>query len=296
MKRKFIYICIFSITIILFSLSGCSNKENEQDLKTKANQELEYLSSKIIDIANKLNNIILQDYTMTSEEITLQQESSEQGSQSSGNSSSSGQESKNEQEANSQSQNQENQIKSTKLENASVLTTDENNIDWKQIKSEIEIINEAWGVVIVDLSNLNVDNNEILGFSTTLDKCILSIKDENKNDVLKNVAELYSFIPRLSKNISKDNYNQTIKELKSYLINAYSVIEDEEWQKVEENIARFEESFKKLTNDIETIKNKEYKINKTYVLLKELQNSLNYKDKKLFYIKYKNLMESINNL
>ena len=47
---------------------------------------------------------------------------------------------------------------------------------------------------------------------------------------------------------------------------------------------------------MEYMKDKEYKVNKTYVLIKELQNSLGYKDKKMFYIKYKNLMESINTL
>ena len=49
-------------------------------------------------------------------------------------------------------------------------------------------------------------------------------------------------------------------------------------------------------NDIEYLKNKEYKVNKTYILIKELQNSISYKDKKLFYLKYRNLIESLNNL
>ena len=55
-----------------------------------------------------------------------------------------------------------------------------------------------------------------------------------------------------------------------------------------------EKTFRNITNDMEYIKGKEYKVNRCYVLIKELQNSLSYKDKKLFLIKYKNLMESIN--
>ena len=57
-----------------------------------------------------------------------------------------------------------------------------------------------------------------------------------------------------------------------------------------------ENTFKNLLNDIEYIQDKEYKVNRTYVLIKELQNSLVYKDKKLFLVKYKNLMESVNTL
>ena len=39
---------------------------------------------------------------------------------------------------------------------------------------------------------------------------------------------------------------------------------------------------------------KKYNINKTYILLEELKNSLSKKDTEIFYIKYKNLLEEIN--
>lgn len=182
------------------------------------------------------------------------------------------------------------------MENKSVLETDENNIDWKTIKSEIEIINEAWSVIILDLSNLNIDNNDILEFSSTLDNCILSIKDENKIDTLKNIAKLYSVIPKFERGISAENSTQNIKQVKSYTINAYSLVEQDNWAGIETNMSEAEKTFKNVINDIEYMKDKEYKINKIYVLIKELQNSLSYKDKKLFYVKYKNLMEGINTL
>ena len=57
-----------------------------------------------------------------------------------------------------------------------------------------------------------------------------------------------------------------------------------------------EKTFKNVVNDIEFAKKNEYKINKTYVLIKELQNSLDLQDKEVFYMKYKNLLESINTL
>ena len=48
--------------------------------------------------------------------------------------------------------------------------------------------------------------------------------------------------------------------------------------------------------DLKNNKFNEYKVNKTYILVKELQNSLDLQDKEVFYIKYKNLLESINTL
>ena len=46
----------------------------------------------------------------------------------------------------------------------------------------------------------------------------------------------------------------------------------------------------------EFTKGKEFKVNKIYVLIKELRNSLSQRDKKLFLIKYIDLMENINTL
>ena len=121
----------------------------------------------------------------------------------------------------------------------------------------------------------------------------LSIKDENKVDSLKNAADLYAIIPKLEKAISNED---NIKQVKSYIINAYALVEQENWGEVEKNIIEAENIFKNITSNIEYMKNKEYKVNKTYVLIKELQNSLQYKDKKIFYIKYKDLLENINTL
>ena len=54
--------------------------------------------------------------------------------------------------------------------------------------------------------------------------------------------------------------------------------------------------FMTIMADVEYAKVREYKINQTYVLLKELKQSVNTKDHQLFYMKYKNVMESMNTL
>lgn len=306
-KGNTVYIFLILCILILFCLTGCNNKTNDKDVKSKIVQEIDYLDTKIVSILNKLNNISLQNYTITSEEITLGEESSggasgesNSGGATSGESSSGGDSGGQQEQSNSQSQSsdetQKSNITTAEIEPETVLELDENDIDWTSIKSEIEIINESWSVVILDLSTLNVDNNDILNFSSTLDNCILSIKDENKADSLTNIATLYSFIPKFERTISTSNSEQNIKEVKAYLINAYSIVEQEDWTSIETNISECEKTFKNILNDIEYMKDKEYKVNKTYVLIKELQNSLSNRDKKLFYVKYKNLMESINTL
>ncbi len=306
-KALFLFALIFTIfTIFILILTGCGRKITNEDTKTKTVQELEYLDNKIVSIINKLNNISLENYTITSEEISLGEENlkgkssnSEGGGNSSGGSSSQGGESSGEQkESSSQntagSEAEKNNVITTKMEAKTILDSDERDIDWKTIKREIEIINEAWAVVILDLSSFNIDSEDIFDFSDTLDDSILAIKDENKENTLVNLAKLYSIIPKIEKKIGASNSKDKIKQVKSYIINAYALVEQDKWDVIETNMNEAERDFKNITNDMEYIKGKEYKVNRSYVLIKELQNSLQYRDKKLFYVKYKNLIESIN--
>lgn len=305
-KNKIIFPVLVILSVIVITLSGCNNDTGNEDMKSKIARELDYLDTQIISILNDLNNISLKNYTVTPEEITIGEDGSSGGSSSGGSSSQSGESSEGsaqgseQKQSSSQSQSasdtKESKITIMKMEPENVLSSDENDVDWNSIKNNIQTINESWGVVILDLSNMNVDNNDILNFSSTLDDCILSIKDEKKVDTLTNIAKLYSFIPKFERGISAENSTQNIKQVKSYIINAYSLVEKDEWTAIGTNITECEKTFKDITNDMEYMKDKEYKVNKTYVLIKELQNSLTYKDKKLFYVKYKNVMESINTL
>ena len=76
-------------------------------------------------------------------------------------------------EAENQSNTETNKITTTKMESKTILETNENEIDWKIIKSEIEKVNSSWNVLVLDLSSMNVDNNDILNFSATLNDSIL---------------------------------------------------------------------------------------------------------------------------
>jgi len=286
---SFLILFVF-ITSYIIILTGCNNNISDKDIKSKIEQELDYLDAKIVNIINKLNNISLENYVITSEEISLGE-----GNNSKSSSSQGGESAEAQQESNGQSKiaskTEKSNITSTKMEPKTVLDSSENNIDWKTIKSEIETINEAWAVIILDLSNVNINGDDILNFSSILDECILNIKDENKENALINLAKLYSIIPNFE-DISSSR--QKIKRVKSYIINANSFLEQNDWIAVEKNMVEAEKEFKNLTEDIEYIKEKAYKVNRTYVLIKELQNSLAYKDKKIYLLKYKNLMESIN--
>ena len=258
------------------------------------------MDTHIISIANSLNNISLENYTITSQRVEVEEKSKKSSSGNSGGSQEtgtgqSGQGSSEKSQDNQDSQ-KNNNINTTKMETNSVLDASKSDIDWNSIKYDIENLNQSWSVILLDLYSLNVSNDDIIAFSKELDNCIISIKNENKIDSLNNIVKLYSYIPIYERAISAENSIQNIKQTKSFLVNAYSFVEQGNWNDVQINISECEKSFKNVVNDIEFAKKNEYKVNKTYVLVKELQNSLNLQDKEVFYMKYKNLLESINTL
>ena len=178
----------------------------------------------------------------------------------------------------------------------SVLKTNTDDINWDLVKTEIEQINTSWSIVMLDLQNANVSNTDIMAFSNLLDKTIISIKNEDKNTSLTNLTALYSYIPKFLNSVSMDKSLQNIETTKYNIFIAYAAVSQDDWNTANTNIANAESTFLSVLNDTDYSKNREFKINKTYVLLKDIQNSIVNKDKELFFLKYKNLMESLNTL
>ena len=139
----------------------------------------------------------------------------------------------------------------------------------------------------------NVSGENILAFSEQLDLCIGDIKKEDKQATLTNLGKLYSALFNIYNDLETASSDKKIQEVKMNIINAYTLVNSDEWDGITEELRLAEENLKFVLEDLEALKDKEYKINKIYVILKELQKSIDLKDKDVFYIKYKNIMEQL---
>lgn len=295
---------IISLIFFVIFLTGCGNENTKKELESKVIAEIEFINTKSIDILNSLNNISFRNYVVTSEKVSLEDGGNlpEQGSEGKSNSSGSQNslQSQDESEQNGQQQQggEENQeVTTTNMQRESILTTSRTDIDWDDIKSNIELINDSWNVTLLDLYSLNVSNDIITEFSNIINNSIVSIKKEDKKQTLTNIANLYAVLPEFLDEINSEKNERIKKQTQSYIINAYSLVDtDLKNTEIAINVKKAKEEFEKMINDEEYSKNKAYKINKTYVLLNDLQNSLNSNDIDVFYLKYKSLMESINTL
>ena len=128
LKNSFLVILVL---LIVMGLTGCESANNSEDLKQKVIQEIEYLDSSLINILNKLNNITLENYTVTSKKIITQEEkkTNQSGEQGTGSDENSTQE---------DSEKSDTSVNIIEMVPNTILVTNREDVDWDSIKKEIE--------------------------------------------------------------------------------------------------------------------------------------------------------------
>ena len=286
MNKKYftsILIVIISISIIFTGIIyfvNANNVDKDKDVNSKAEEELKYISKEIINMMNGLNNISFTNAVL--------KEKTENTSSTNN--------SKSNLEEKTENKTIETNVKYVADEKG-ILNSNITKIEWDDLKNSCENLYSIWTIAIIDLHSLNINNEDILNFSSNLDMVTMSIKKEDKIASLNNLAQLYSFIPMYLETISNDSKKINVEKTKSCILNSYAYVEQNNWQETKNQIQNSIAVYTEIINSAEENKNySKNKIIKIYVLLNELNNTLLLEDKEIYYIKYKNLMEELVNL
>lgn len=304
--RIIAYIVLITIIIVISSVIYVNaNKNPEEDQKQKISSEMEFLESKLLDLANMMNNIQTSKYSVTVKDVPGQTQESEGGNTSSSQNQSSESNNQGQSEGNNNSQSSNSQSsteqsdsgenKKYELELNGVLNENQQ-IDWENVKGEVEELYISIPTITLDLYEMNINKDDILNFNKEYDNLIKVVKNENKEEVLGVLNTLYSYMPKFIQNTTDDNVNKTIVETKSYIVSAYSKLDAENWDGINDDIKKAIDVYSKLLTDTNIDNEKQYSLNKSYVILNEIQNAVNIKDKSVFLIKYKNLLEELENV
>lgn len=296
------YIVLITIVVVIgTTIFVKSNEDGEKSQREKALTELKYLDSKLEDIFNEMNNITMRNYKVYTSNIEPnKKESSNTSSESSslsdsGNSKSSTQTTSNEQEEGNQSNEDEKNLKNYTMQQEGVLTNT-NAIDWNKVKNEIELIYTSIPAITLDLYGLNINQDEILNFNRQYDNLTVLVKNQNKEETLRELAKTYQYIPKFAEKVTDDTVYKTVLNTKSNIFLAYSKLDSKNWDEISSDIKNAINVFSQLLTGNVVNANNQTTINKVYVMLNELQNATNVKDEAVFLIKYKNLLEEINNM
>ena len=264
---------IFLVALVIIFFSGCSKqKTDEEQLRDKNISEIDYLDNYIMLMLNSINDIDLKQYDAKIEKTEnlneILQESEETSSEDTGN----------------------NVVQYSMVPNT-ILNADKT-INWKNLKLEIENLNNTWPSIIVDLYKANVDNKKLTEFSDLINTCIVNIKNENRTETLNSLAKLYEYIPVFLEKIVTDDQQVALAKTKVEVIKAYVNIDFANWEELKTSLDRAISNFEPIVNNTNEAE-KEYNIRKAYVLLQEFKNAVDTNDKDLLFMKYKNLMEEL---
>ena len=311
--KKYLIIAGIAIVVIIIAIVGIrkimNNNTKESSINKKINNELDYLGTTTLSMINSLNNLNLEDV------VKVRQTSTNSGDNSQNNAnSSSGDEGKNNSKT-SDSQQQEDSssnsktdetsstgtdMKNTKsfsLEDNSILLRDNTNVDWSALESEAENLFTAWSTIILDLNSLSISNEDILAYNSNLDSLLKALKDNDKANSAISLANLYSLNSKYINESSKNDESKKLAYIKSNVISAYSLVTAEKWERVNQLLDQAEKGLLDVINTSgNTEERKQTKINKSYVMLKELIKTSNEKNAEIFYLKYINLIKELNNI
>ena len=304
--KKFAYIFLILVIVVLsFTVYATVSKDTDKIEKEKRISEFEYLESELVDIFNELNNIQMSNYNVSVNNITSQtkkedegksnsdSEKNQQGGQQSGASSSNSQNEN--QSSNTSNDSETKQQKEYSLKRNAILTNNEE-INWDDIKNKIEIVYSSIPTITLDLYKYNINQDDILNFNKEFDNLTVVIKQNNKQDSLIQLSKLYDFMPKFAQSIYDDDLRKTIIETKSNILKAYSKLDTDNWNDISNDIKQASNGYSKLLTNPDIEQSKQYNISKIYVMINELQNAVQVQDKQIFLIKYKNILEEMNSL
>ena len=305
-KFKIISYIILLIVLAVLALTvyTSATQNNEQDEKEKVTSEIRYLDTKLVDLFNNMNNIQTRNYQIYTTKIEESRSAENSGGGSSGGESgsngsnsdtNSNADSSSSQDSSGNQTQTENANKNYEMQASGILTTNRD-IDWTSCKNESELIYTSISTITLGLYRLNVSQEDILNFNKDLDSLTVSLEEENKQSALDNLIKVYEYIPKFAQTAVDDTLYKTVLETKLNVFKGYIKLDSGDWTGISTNIVDAINVYATLLTNTEIDANKQTSINKGYVMLNELKNAVDTQNTSVFLIKYKNLLEEINNL
>lgn len=181
------------------------------------------------------------------------------------------------------------------LQQSGVLTNSEQ-IDWNSVKTEVENLYLSIPTITLDLYKTDAKQDDVLKLNSELDNLTKAIKDEKKKDTLSELSKVYEIIRTVSDNCMDTEVEKVCIRVKENVLKAYSLLDTGDWATMAQNVKQGVDEFSKLMTQNKVETERQFAINKAYVMLNELQKAAERQDTEIFLIKYKNLLEDLSNL
>ena len=265
---KTVLLILFAIIIVILIFFLVKNIKNNNNVSQndKIISEINYIDNKITKILNSLNNIKIENYKLLATKTSTNKENKSNSS--------------------------EETPEIYRIDNEGILNNN-TDIDWENIKNEVEVLYTIVPTITLDLYNLNINQEEILNFNKELDDLTIAVKNEDKEKTLIKLANLYRYLPAYASGVSNNLNYINILETKSNIFKVYVFVNINNWEEASIYTGKAIESYSRTLSNIES---SNYDTNKIYIILNEIQNAVNIKDKEIFFIKYRGFVEETEKL
>lgn len=130
-------------------------------------------------------------------------------------------------------------------------------------------------------------------FHGLLDECVKKMQEENKADTLIVLSNMYNYIPTFLSQVTDNQKFISLLQTKAFIMQSYALIEQDKWDEMLSIIQKAIDTFLLVINQADNTNANVNTLNKIYIYLNEIKKTIQEKNKELYFVKYKNLVESI---
>ena len=168
-----------------------------------------------------------------------------------------------------------------------------NELEWEEILEDAEKINIELDNIMLDLSNLDVADEEIRNLSIYTNNILMAINSRNEISLLNELTNLYNIIPKYLKLYEKNTNKINQKELKSFILKSFNYAVNNDWDNSRNEALNAENKYNEMISDKEYIEEYSYNINKLYILIQEYKTAVETGNLELTRIKFIPLVSEI---
>lgn len=166
--------------------------------------------------------------------------------------------------------------------------------DWSELAYLLENIYSTWPTISMDLKEKGISGEMIDVFSLSMNGAIQSLKNQDKNNTLINLYNMYTNLPRYITAVSNDVKKVNWYNTKANILNAYVLVATtDKWNDITNSIADAKNSFNTILSSDNYDKNEKISLQKTYVIMEDLERASKLNDGDIFLIGYKNLIQQL---
>lgn len=283
LKNKYLHIIII-FSMILFFLTGCTNKEVD-DEKLRDLEQVNLLEIKYLTLYERISGIQLTRQVMS---VKQEENSKEEDSNSA-----------NKQDSKTNKENKiensiENSIETTKITYDNIALNNTAQPDWENSKQLCYEIQNIMLDVLSEIRNNN-DNETFLKFEDNMDSLISAVVREDKKKSVETIANMYDFLLKFVNDNIDNKQIYEVKRLYYNCIDALIYLESNDIEKYELKIKNLKLE-NEVLNQLEKDKNISYIIDKIYTLISGLDEKYNKEELKNSRIKLIMLIKTMANI